>query len=215
MMDDFIEELKEDLREEKARALWAKYGRQFLIGVAIVLGIAAAWVGVRQWRESVHESAADRFLAAQSAFAKGDHHQAVEQWQSLAKDNDNTYRTLARLRLATIEATALQERVKLYKDIAVDQSLPSSIRDYSRFMSILMQSNVAAKEELSNLLEDLKPLLVETCSLAPLANEMAALILKQMGDNAAAKAHLEVILAMPDISPAVRARAKVFLNQLG
>ena len=63
-MNDFINEINQDMREERWRRLWRRYGI-YLIGAALaVVLFVAGRQGYVAWQESSRNSAADAYLIA-------------------------------------------------------------------------------------------------------------------------------------------------------
>ncbi|MEM1378619.1 MAG: tetratricopeptide repeat protein, partial [Pseudomonadota bacterium] len=60
--DSFIREVQEELRQDKLKEFWSKYGVAIVGGaIAIALG-TAAWVGWQSYTTSQANASGDRFL---------------------------------------------------------------------------------------------------------------------------------------------------------
>ena len=88
MSEQFIREIDEDLRREKALKLWKRFG-PFVIGAAVLVVVAvAADVGWTAWQESRRNAQAESFAAADALSAAGRHEQAAGAFEALASEAD-------------------------------------------------------------------------------------------------------------------------------
>lgn len=100
MSEQFIREIDEDLRREKALKLWKRFG-PFVIGAAVLVVVAvAADVGWTAWQESRRNAQAESFAAADALSAAGRHEQAAGAFEALASEAESGYAGLALMRAA-------------------------------------------------------------------------------------------------------------------
>jgi hypothetical protein len=211
-MDDFLEEIKEDLREEKVKQIWHQHGKKIVIALLGALSIILLSVMVRNVQEKTHLEAATKFLQAQKTLEEGKKEEALSQFKEIAEEGDVTYRTLARLTLANLPEILEEEKAKIYKNVYEDLKVSDSLRDFARLMGIIVQIRSQGNIPVST--EDLKPLLQPDHPMMPLALELLTMICIKNRDYKGAQEELKKIINMPQVSSSVHSRAQTILNQL-
>jgi hypothetical protein len=105
MSDDvFIREVNEEIRQDKAKALWDRFG-PFVIGLALlVIAGTAALVAYDYWQQNRSGSSGDAFSQALTLAGDGKHDEALSALEALEKEGHGAYPVLARLRSATVLA---------------------------------------------------------------------------------------------------------------
>jgi hypothetical protein len=152
-LPDIFDEVEEDLRNERARAL----GRRFAgVGIAVAVLILAATAGYELWQQRLTQQAdavADRFIAATtqadhaiSNLGKVDKENAaaaIAAFTALANDAPDGYRTLARLRLASLQwLTGKQaDAIANWQAVSDDQAAPQLLRDLATLTSAQHQAD--------------------------------------------------------------------------
>jgi hypothetical protein len=97
-MADIFNEIDEQLRQEKIRKLWDRYGVLLLVlAVAIVAGVAG-WRFYDNWRVQQAQAQGDAFVAAGRLAATGDVKGAEAGFATLAATSSGGYPALAALR---------------------------------------------------------------------------------------------------------------------
>lgn len=112
-MADIFDEIGEDLRAERVRRLFARYGWLLAVLAVLILAGAGGWQWWHRREQRNAERAGGRFLAAAEAVsgpAPGAaptpaRQQAAAAFAKLAATGPESYRTLARLRLAAVQAS--------------------------------------------------------------------------------------------------------------
>lgn len=211
-MDDFINELKEDLREEKIKSVWDQHGRKIVLGLLAAVSIIGLTLFGKNLQEKTHLAAATKFLQAQQALEDGHKDEALLQFQEIAQDGDATYRTLARLTLANLPEVPEVEKAKMYKKVYEDQKVTDSLKDFALLMGTIVQIRNTDTE--SVLIDDLKPLLKPEHPMMPLALELLTMICIKNQDFKAAQEELKKIIDMAETPANIRTRAQTILYQL-
>ncbi len=138
--DSFIREVNEELRSDKAKALWERYGA-IVIGIAILVVVGtAAYVGYQYWDKSRANASGDAFLAALQLANDGKTDEAIAAFDKLEQDGYGAYPVLARMRAATVKADKgdFDGAVKDFDAVATDTDIPSGIRDMARLRAGLL-----------------------------------------------------------------------------
>ena len=102
--DSFFREVNDELRSDRAKELWRRYGA-VVVGLAIVVVVAtAAWRGYEYWTASKASKSGDQFLAALDLAQQGKNDEALAALDKLEKTGYGQYSVLARMRAATVTA---------------------------------------------------------------------------------------------------------------
>ncbi len=131
--DSFIREVDEELRQDKARALWDRYGKLLIAAVVLVVLATAAIVFWQDYQERRAAASGDRFLAAIEKADEGDRDAALVELQALQKDGAGEYGELARFKRASLLAGegSTAEALKLFDEIAADSDAPQTVQDFA------------------------------------------------------------------------------------
>lgn len=213
-MDQFIEEVDEELKRERYMDLWRKYGTYIVAAVLVVVIAVAGVVGWRQYQSNQRTQAGLAFLEAQRLAEQGKKTEALAAFKAAEKVGTAGYRELARFREAAALAQQGNEAAAagIYDSIARDQSADRLFRDLALLLYAL---NVADRAEPKALIERLKPLTEKAQPWRFSALELTALLQRRRGDTAAAK-EIYRKLADDDNAPGkLRTRAAEFLAVIG
>lgn len=102
--DSFIREVNEELRQEKALALWRRYGLVLTgIAVAIIL-VTAAVQGYAAWADRKASRIGDAFLATFELADKAGYDKALVKLAEIEKSGFGAYPALAQMRKASLLA---------------------------------------------------------------------------------------------------------------
>jgi len=172
--DSFIREVNEELRQDRARALWDRFGPAFIgLAVAVVLA-TAAFVGWEYWVESQANKSGDEFSAALQLANSGKNDEALAALAALEKDGYGAYPLLARMRAATVlgQKGDFTGAVKEFDEVSGDGSIPHAIRDMARLRAALILVDNGTYEDVSARVE---PLTADTNTLRHSAREALGL----------------------------------------
>lgn len=213
-MDNFIEEVDEDLKRERYAELWRKYGTLIVGAVLLVVIAVAGSMGWRQYQLNTRIESGLEYVDAIDLAAAGKTADAIAAFQALGKDGAPGYRDLARFQEAAAlvrqgnEAAAAQ----IYDAIAKDEGADAVFRNIAL---ILYALNVADRAEPKGLAERLKPLTEEASPWRFSALEITALLHRRRGDVTAARSVYKKLADDERAPPRLRARAAEFLAVIG
>ena len=217
-MDNFIQELEEDLRRDRHMALWQKYGR-YAVALALVVVIAVA--GMVAWR---HYRAGERlkdsmaYSAALSLAGQGASNAvdaALPVLRGIAQSGSDSYATLARLQEAALltKGGQLESAAALYDTMSGDTAVDPIYRELAVLLRAMIMFD---KDDPAVLAGRLAPL--ATGSSSPWrhsAMELTALLAQRGGDVAKAR-DIYTTLADDSSTPRqMRGRAAEMLAVLG
>ena len=209
-MADIFNEVQEDLRRERLKQLWDRYGG-LLIGLAalVVIGVGA-WRGYEYYQTRAAEQAGDRYEAASKLAADGKSDEARAAFATLAADGPAGYALLAKLREADEVAKSDQKAaLKLYEDIA-NGTGDEMLRDAARIRGAYIAADIGTLDDVRRLAERL----AAGGPWSALARETMGLAAYKAGDTAEARRQFEAVVSQADAPGSVRQRADLLLAVL-
>ena len=199
-MADIFDEIDEELKQDRAKELWIRYGK-FVIAAAaaVVIGVGASQ-GFSAWTRSQAESAANLY---QQSLAADDAVAALE--QNIGKLTDG-YALLGRFQIAAglAEAGDAEAAEAGYLAIAEDSSVMVLYRDAALLLSAM---NAPDTRPAGDLQARIAPLADGAGPWKAMALELSAALDLQDGNTDAALSKLEMIVELAEVSPDLRQRA--------
>lgn len=223
-MDNFIQEIEEDIRRDRQMALWQKYGR-FAVAAALVTIIAVA--GVLFWRQyTARERLQDglNYMAAMDLAGPrlengtpapgAPPEAAIAALRDLSAKGSSGYAALSRLQEAALLAKSgkAAEAAAIYQDLANDGRADKAFRDLALILLALQQIDTAQPADLS---ARLAPLTAPGNPWRYSALEMTGLLAMRAGDAAKAKDAYAALSDDPGTPREMRARAAEMLAVFG
>lgn len=211
--DSFIREVDEELRHDRIKGVWQRYG-WLIIGAAVLVVLATAgWRGWEYYTAKRNAAAGDAFVSAIDLAEKGQHEEAVAALEALEKDSHGAYPVLARLRVAgelqgegkTAEALAA------FDAIAADASVDEAFRSIARLRAGLLAVDSETYEQVKARLE---PLAVAGGYYRQLAREGLGLSAYREGANEEALNWFQAIADDAESGSGIRSRAALMLDLL-
>jgi hypothetical protein len=211
--DSFIREVNEELRQDKLKAVWTRYGLLIAGVVAAILVGTAAWVGWTSWNEQRANRSGDAFSQALDLAEAGRNDEALEALRALEADGYGSYPVLARMRQATVmsEAGDFDGAVAAFDSVAADTAIPQSIRDMARLRAALVLVDHGTAAQVA---ERTQPLIDDANAMRHSAREAMGLAAWKEGDTATATQMFERITADGQAPANLRQRAELMLELL-
>jgi hypothetical protein len=213
---DIFDEVEEDLRAERAEKLLKKYAWVIIAVAVAIVGAAAGWQMWSRYQQRQDAAAASRFVALQAATeqpdaAKPDQIAALDQ---LAATGPEGYKTLARLRAASVKADAgdLQGAEALWNEVASDSGADRLLRDFASLMAAGRELDHGDPAQLE---ARLKPLAEPTNPWSSLAREQLAMLDLRQGKVAEARKTLQALSIDISAPAGLRQRTAALLTGLG
>lgn len=220
---DIFDEINEDLRAERAQALLKRYGLLMVAVLVLVLLGVGGWQAWR-WRQSSQTGqVAAVFLDAMRKAAPGpagldvnspSRAEALAEFTDLGATAPEGYRTLARLRAATLKVTAGDRpgALSLLDQVSADTAADPLLRGLADLFWV--QSEVDAGDPAA-VEGRLAGLLTAGNAWRPMAMETQAWLLMRTGREDQARDVLKTLQADPAAPEGVRGRAGWLLVRLG
>ncbi|WP_020185092.1 tetratricopeptide repeat protein [Methylopila sp. 73B] len=211
-MTDIFHEVQDDLRRERMKALWDRFGWLVVsVAVLIVVGVGG-WRGYEYYQGQQAQAAGDRYQAASRLAADGKTDEARAAFASLAAEGPKGYQALARLReadVATMKDPA--GALKIYEGVANDGGVDSLLRDAARVRGAYIAVDHAAAADVRRLVE---PLAVDASPWRHTARELIGLAAYKANDAVEARRQFEAIVADAEAPAGARQRADLMLAVL-
>ncbi|WP_426956516.1 tetratricopeptide repeat protein [Muricoccus radiodurans] len=214
-MPDIFDELQEDLRAERARQFWLRYGG-LLAGLAllVLLGVGG-WQGWRWYENRGAEAAGSAFMALHRSTERqgADLADAARRFDAIAADAPVGYRTLSLFRAAALKDETGDKAGALadYDRIANDRDADPLYRDLASLMWVLHGLDTTDPAALA---ARITPLTVAGAPWRASAQELQALIAVRRGETAEARRVLQALVADTTAPRGVRDRAARLMAQL-
>jgi hypothetical protein len=213
---DLFEEVEEQLRSDRYKALALKALPWVLTVAAAVLIGWLAWWGWGKYQAQSANKASEQYEQALEAANQGDLVKASQLWGEVAKSPAKGYRSLALMQLGAVkladdkgtEAARVAEAVKLF-DQAADAAPDELIGDAARLKSALAMLDTAAYKDVEG---RLTPLTKDGRPYRVLAREALAFAKLNAGDAGGARGDFVVLSSMLDASEGARERAKAAIS---
>ncbi|MCB1428706.1 MAG: tetratricopeptide repeat protein [Nitratireductor sp.] len=211
--DSFIREVDEELRHDRARELWNRFGN--LVIAAAILVVVGTGV-FRYWQYRTEQQAAasgDVFLSAIELSKQGRQDDAISRLEELAKTGVGEYPALARMRLAgeLIGRGDSAGALKAFDAISADQSVPEPLRSVATLRGGMLAVDSESYDEVRNRLSGLS---VAGGPYRHLAREALGISALKAGNDQEALNWFQMIADDAGSSGNVRQRATIMLDLL-
>lgn len=208
-MADIFQEVDEEVRRDRMKKLWDKWGAYLLaLACIVVIGIGG-WRGWQWWEAKRATEAGGAFETALTLSEAGNHQEAENAFLNIVAKAPSGYRMLARFRAA--EELAVRDRpgaVKALDALAADGSIGHVMQDFAAMRAGLLLADTASYEELRARLE---PLSGATNPFRHTARELMALAAWRGGDMTAAKRWFDLIVTDAETPAGTRSRVEVLM----
>jgi hypothetical protein len=209
-MSDIFREVDEEVRQDRALALWNKH-QNLILAVAAIIVIAAG--GYRFWQGQqvkAAEAANEKFQAAMALSRDDKPAEAHAAFEAIAKDAPKGYAMLARMRAAAeLGATDKPGAVKAFDALANDNTLDPLMRDDARLRAALLRVDGADRKEME---QRLQTLAAGGAAFRSTARELLAMVAMRDNDFDAMGRWLDQIVTDTEAPQAIKQRAEAFLG---
>jgi hypothetical protein len=213
---DLFEEVEEQLRSDRYKALAIKALPWLLALLAVVVIAIVGYWGWEKYRTQTANKASEQYAAALEAAGQGNTAGATSLWTEVSKSPAKAYKSLALMQLAGLkllddkqpEAARTQAAVKLF-DEAAAAAPDDVIGDAARLKSALALLDTAPYKELET---RLTPLMKDGHPYRDQAREALAFAKIMAGNTAGARSDFLILSTSLDASDGARQRAKAAME---
>ena len=199
-MADIIDEINEELKQERMKALFAKYGKIIIGFAGAVVAVVVAIQGYGMYQNSVRETAANAYFDALGQEEIGAALASAE--GELAGGYDMLARFVAAAELVSKDDK--QGAYDAYVAISNDATIAEIYRNFAAMLAVTSAPDEVASDDLRALVG---PIAETTGASQSLALELMIDVALRDGDIASAKDYLEKINQLQDVPNGLRQRA--------
>lgn len=129
--DSFFREVSEELRHDRFKAVWTKFGAWIVAAIVLTIAVTAGIVGWDRYQTVQANKSGDDYLAAVDLARDGKGAEAVAALEAIAADGYGAYPDLARMSIGGVlhEQGKPEEAVAAFDRVANDSGAPRPIRD--------------------------------------------------------------------------------------
>lgn len=220
-MADIFDEVDDDLRGERSRALVRRLAVPAIVLVVLVALGTGGWQAWRWRQEQQARAVSGTFIAAMQAAdaptpggQQAGRAEAERLFATVAAQGPDGYRVLAELREAGLRADGgeLPAALALWNTVSADPGADPLLRDYA---SLLWAQHQVDAGDPAAVRSRLAPLMTPENAWRPLATEAQALLDLRTGNDAPARVALRRIASDVTAPAGARQRATVLLQSLG
>jgi len=196
-MADIFNEIDEELRQEKLKKFWDRWGVAILAAAVAIVFAVAGWRVWDHYRQKAAEAQGDAFLAATRLAESGDAAGAEAAFLKLAETASGGYPVLAGMRAAGARAAAGETApaIAAFDGLAARPGVPPKIAEMARIRAAYLALDV---EDRAAVEARATPLSAAGAPWRAEAREVLALAAWKAGDVAATSARLAEIEADPE-----------------
>ena len=208
--DLFVREVDDELRQDKLKSVWRRFGTILIFAAVAVILAVAAWTGYSSWSEGRANASGDRFLAALDSARAGNANEALKGLTALEADGTGAYPLLARFRAATLTAAKdPKAAIAAFDDVAGDNAVAQPLRDIAKLRAAYLLVDDGTYAEVAERAEALS---ADGNPMRYSALEAMGLAAYKAGDNANAQKLFETITADSAAPDGVASRATILLS---
>lgn len=213
-MADIFQEVDEEVRRDRAAALWKRYGI-YVLGAAVALVLATAgWTAWRHYRNQQLADAGTQFTSAMLLANQGQEAEAAKVFAEVSAGPAEGYAFLARLETAALKLRSGDRAgaIATYDAVAADAAVPATYREAATLLSVMQQVDEGDPKALA---ERLGPLAADGNPWRFNAREMQGVLASRAGDTARARGLFKALSEDAAAPAALRARAAEIFQALG
>lgn len=212
VLADIFHEVDEEVRRERLKKLWDRYGNHILALAFLVVAGIGGWRGYEYWQDQQAAKAGAAFEDAVALVEAGKHREAADMFARIATDAPGGYRVLSRMREAT--ETGMQDAkaaVAAFDAVAADTSVRPVLRDMAALRAAFLLLDTAPYSEIQ---ARLAPRAAAGQAVRHSARELLALSAWRANDSGASRRWAEMIVNDGETPASIRARIEILLAVL-
>lgn len=190
-MSDIFREVDEDIRQEKYRRLWDRFGA-WVIAVAVLIVVGTGgYRGWLYWQEQQSQSAGDTFFDAVQLSEDGKYQEAAALYGEL-ESAVGGYPALAQLRRATDLANAgeIEDALAEFDAVSRDTGLDNAVRDVAALRAAYLAVDL---EDYNAIADRIERMTADNSPFRSASRELLALSAWKNGDSDAAREWLTAL----------------------
>jgi hypothetical protein len=203
-LSDIFHEVDEEVRRERLKKLWDRYGIVLIVAAVLFIAAVAGWRYYQHWQAGKAAESGAAFDQAITLADEGKHQEAQAALGKIAGTGTPAYRALARLRAAAeLSQRDPKAAVAEYDSIAADASVDKKLQELAAIRAAFLLVDTAPLDEMVRRLE---PMTSGKATFRHSARELLALAAWRNGDTTATRRWSELIMADAESPANLRAR---------
>ena len=155
-MSDIFQEVDEEVRRERLKKLWERYGSLLIAACVLLVVAVGGWRTYEWWEAKKAAEAGTAFQAAITLSSEGKTKEAEDAFARLAASGTSSYRMLARFReAAEVARRDPSAAVAIYDRLAADSSFGRDLQDLAALRAGTILVDTAPYSEIVQRLEPL------------------------------------------------------------
>lgn len=207
MSDDFMEEVKEDVRNDQLLAIWHAYGN---IIIGAIIAIILATIGYLFWHNHQEKKILEQTLAYEKNITLDTSKGEKPDYSSLIQDGSMGYKIMGTLEQARSAATS-KEAQDLLKAMADNSSFDGFYRQLAELQMIMKKFDSTNGKEL---LSDLEDLVAKESPVQAAALELQGFAHLKLSNVKAALQSFSSVAQHPQAPQSMRTRAYAMVETL-
>ncbi|MFQ3361704.1 MAG: hypothetical protein ACI9JG_001236 [Alphaproteobacteria bacterium] len=211
-VSDILREIDEDLRQDKLKALWKKYGILVITIIVAPIIILSAFKFYQNWETNKAEKSGSLLLEAIEYININDFDNAllkIEDLKNISSKEYVQYATVIEAAIA-VESNDIDQAIKLYETY-IENSNDSLLKGFALIKVAYLKVDSVSSEEIKELL---LPILEEDNSLYGIGLELIGYSYYKNNDYDESFKQFELILNNQYNSPSLLSRASIMYELL-
>lgn len=211
--DILFQEINEELKQEKMRNFWKKYGILATVVVIAALTFAVSFESIKAWQNKKAQTWADAYAYAYNLQIQGKYDESIAVFKDIEQQNGGIYRDIAQMQIANIllEQAKNDEALTVLTALVNNPDANASIQNMAVFKLASYKLDNAPREEVEALLNRL---IIDNGSWGNVAKEMKAMLEIREGNLSQALEIYNDILNNNELSDTLKSRVQDMISVL-
>ena len=155
--ESFIREVNEELRQEKAKALWGRYGPYTILAAIFLVLATCAYQIYDHWETSKAGSIGDNMLTGLDMAENGSFDEALKKLDDVEKSGFGDYPILAQLRMASVymEQGDAAKAVAGFDAVASNEKAPVILKKVAKIRAAYILVDTGSFDDVEKRVKDL------------------------------------------------------------
>lgn len=211
--DLLFQEINEELKQEKMRNFWKKYGVAATLLVVAALTFAVSFESIKAWQNKKAQTWSDAYAYAYNLQVQEKYDESIAVLRDIEQKNDGIYKDIARMQIANIlfEQGKNDDALGVLDTIINGKGTNPGLQNMAVFKVASYKLDNAPREEVEVLLNRL---IADNGSWVNIAKEMQAMLEIREGNMAGALEIYNEILNSPELSETLKNRVQDMFSLL-
>ena len=211
--DILFQEINEELKQEKMRNFWKKYGILATVVVIAALTFAVSFESIKAWQNKKAQTWSDAYAYAYNLQIQGKYDESIAVFKDIEQQNGGIYRDIAQMQIAYIllEQAKNDEALTVLTALVNNPAANASIQNMAVFKLASYKLDNAPREEVEALLNRL---IIDNGSWVNVAKEMKAMLEIREGNLSQALEIYNDILNNNELSDTLKSRVQDMISVL-